>query len=110
MNALDGASVRHDDALVQELRADPALAAAYLQAAMEDSDEPAVLLIALRHISEAYGMAEVARRAGIKRESLYRALSPKGNPTLRTLTAVLQTMGLRLSVEADGDHETGVAG
>ncbi len=98
MKNLDRASVSHDAALVRELRADPAYAAAYLQAAMEDAEEPAVLLVALRHVSEAYGMADVAKAAGIKRESLYRALSPKGNPTLKTLTAVLQAVGLRLSV------------
>jgi hypothetical protein len=40
------------------------------------------------------------RKAGISRESLYRSLSPKGNPTLKTLVAVLNTMGLRLSVVA----------
>ena len=98
MKNLNNASVSHDDALVRELRTDPAFAAEYLQAAMEDTEEPAVLLIALRHVSEAYGMADVAKAAGIKRESLYRALSPKGNPTLKTLTAVLKAVGLRLAV------------
>ena len=48
MKNLDRASVSHDEALVRELRADPAYAAEYLQAAMEDTGEPAVLLIALR--------------------------------------------------------------
>ena len=98
MKNVDRASVSHDEALVRELRADPVYAAEYLQAAMEDTEEPAVLLIALRHVSEAYGIAEVAKAAGIKRESLYRALSPKGNPTLKTLTAVLKAVGLRLAV------------
>ena len=98
MRNLDRASVSHDEALVRELRADPVYAAEYLQAAMEDTEEPAVLLIALRHVSEAYGMADVAKAAGIKRESLYRALSPTGNPTLKTLTAVLKAVGLRLAV------------
>ena len=98
MKNMDRASVSHDDALVRELKADPVFAAEYLEAAMEDMDEPAVLLIALRHVSEAYGMADVAKAAGIKRESLYRALSPKGNPTLKTLTAVLKAVGLRLAV------------
>ncbi|ADK85959.1 putative addiction module antidote protein [Desulfarculus baarsii DSM 2075] len=101
---IDRASVSHDEALVRELRADPAFAAEYLQAAMEDTGEPAVLLIALRHVSEAFGMAEVAREAGIKRESLYRALSPKGNPTLKTLTAVLKAVGLRLAVAPDASE------
>ena len=103
---LNRASVSHDDALVRELRADSTFAAEYIQAAMEDTEEPAVLLIALRHVSEAYGMADVANAAGIKRESLYRALSPKGNPTLKTLTAVLKAVGLRLSVApgSSGQH------
>ena len=43
----------------------------------------------------------MAAEAGISRESLYRALSPKGNPTLKTLLAVLKTVGLRLSVEPE---------
>jgi probable addiction module antidote protein len=55
--------------------------------------------MALRAIAEAYGgLAAVAAQAGISRESLYRSLSPKGNPTLKTLLAVLKAMGLRLSV------------
>ena len=105
-SSFDRACVNHGEALVRELRTDPAFAAEYLQAAMEDTDEPAVLLIALRHVSEAFGMAEVAREAGIKRESLYRALSPTGNPTLKTLTAVLKAVGLRLAVAPDksGQH------
>ena len=53
-------------------------------------------------MAEAYGgLAAVAAEAGISRESLYRALSPKGNPTLKTLIAVLKTVGLRLSVESE---------
>lgn len=70
MKSVGRASASHDEALVRELRADPAFAEEYLQAAMEDTDEPAVLLIALRHVSEAFGMAEVTRDAGIKRENL----------------------------------------
>lgn len=105
MKSIDRASVSHDAALVRELRADPVFAAEYLQAAMEDADEPAVLLIALRHVSEAFGMADVASAAGIKRESLYRALSPKGNPTLKTLMAVLKAVGLRLAVAPEIRNE-----
>lgn len=52
----------------------------------------------LRHVAEAQGMAKIAERVGIQRESLYRALSPKGNPTLRTLVAVLDAAGLRLAI------------
>jgi probable addiction module antidote protein len=83
------ASISHDKAIVQELRDDPQFAAEYLRAAMDDTDEPQVLLIALRHIAEAKGgIAKVAKAAGIERESLYRALSPRGNPRLSTLFAV----------------------
>ena len=110
MRNLDKASVSHDETLVRELRDDPELAAAYIQAAMEDEEEPAVLLLALRHVADAYGMPMIAERAGIQRESLYRSLSPKDNPTLRTLTAVLKAVGLRLTVTTDRHsvlHSTG---
>src|SRR5580692_1234841 len=96
------ASISHGDAIVQELREDPAFAAAYLKAALEETDEPKVLLIALRQIAEARGgIAKVAKAAGIERESLYRALSPRGNPRLSTLVAVTKAVGLKLTVEAD---------
>lgn len=91
----------HNDAVVQELRDDPKLAAEYLRAAMEDADEPQVLLVALRRIAEANGgVARVAKAAGIQRESLYRALSAKGNPRWSTLLAVTRVVGLKLTVEA----------
>ena len=51
-------------------------------------------------MAEAYGgLAAIAAEAELSRESLYRALSPKGNPTLKTLLAVLKAVGMRLSVE-----------
>lgn len=54
--------------------------------------------MALRQVAEAYGgLDTVAKEAGISREALYRALSPTGNPTLKTLLAVLKVLGLRLS-------------
>lgn len=77
---------------------DPGFAAEYLTAAAEDA-EPAVYLAALRNVAEAQGMAGVAKRAGIPRESLYRALSPKGNPRWSTLAAVLRALNLRLHNE-----------
>lgn len=95
------ASISHDEAIVRELRANPEYAAEYLKAAIEESDEPQVLLIALRHLAEAKGgLAKVAKAAGIERESLYRALSPKGNPRLSTLIAVTKAIGMKLTVEA----------
>jgi len=92
-------SVSHDEAMVRRLRKDPEFAVEYLKAALED-DEPAVLLIALRHLAQAQGIAKVAKAAGIQRESLYRALSPRGNPRLSTLVAVTKAIGLKLTVEA----------
>jgi len=100
---LKKAAVSHHEAEVRELRADPGLAVAYLKAAMAFLDDPedrAAGLLALRTVAEAYGgLGAVAAEAGISRESLYRALSPRGNPTLKTLLAVLKTVGMRLSVE-----------
>jgi len=93
------ASVSHDEFMVRKLREDPEFAAGYLKAALEDSDEPRVLLMALRHLVQAHGIARVAKAAGIERESLYRALSEKGNPRLSTLMAVAKVIGLRLTVE-----------
>jgi probable addiction module antidote protein len=86
--------------MVRRLRNDPDFAAEYLKAALEDSDEPSVLLIALRHLVQAQGIAKVAKAAGIERESLYRALSRRGNPRLSTLVAVTKAIGLRLTVES----------
>ena len=104
MSKITGA-VSHHEAELAELRADRELAVEYLKAAMESLDDPddrAAGLLALRTVAEAYGgLGVVAAEAGISRESLYRALSPKGNPTLKTLLAVLKTVGLRLSVEPE---------
>jgi probable addiction module antidote protein len=94
-------TISHDAAVVDELRDDPEFAAEYLKAAMDDQDEPRVLLIALRRIAEANGgIAHVARLAGVERESLHRALSGRGNPRFSTLAAVAKAVGLRLTVEA----------
>jgi probable addiction module antidote protein len=97
------ASISNEEATIRELRENPDFAAEYLRAALEDDDEPGVLLIALRRIAEARGgIAKVAKAAGIERESLYRALSARGNPRLSTLVAVTRAVGLKLTVEADG--------
>lgn len=98
-------AVSHHEREVAELRADRELAAAYLKAAMESLDDPedrAAGLLALRTVAEAYGgLGTVAADAGLSRESLYRALSPKGNPTLKTILAVLKAVGMKLSVEPE---------
>jgi probable addiction module antidote protein len=77
---------------------DPKEAAAYLNAALEEGDKDAFLL-ALRNIAEANGgMKVVAEKAHLNRESLYRTLSHRGNPEIRTLFNLLHGVGLRLSV------------
>ena len=97
----DHASVSHDEKIRKRLKDDPKFAVEYLKAALEDTDEPGVLLIALRRITEARGgFAKIARLAGIQRESLHRALSRRGNPRLSTLVAVTKAIGLKLTVEA----------
>jgi probable addiction module antidote protein len=91
----------HDEAVVDMLKADPAFANDYLAVALDQAGQPGgqqALLLALRQIAEAQGMSAVAERAGMPRESLYRALSPRGNPTIKTLLAVLNAAGLHLSV------------
>ena len=101
------ASRPHDAAVVEMLKADPEFANEYLAAALDEAGEPggqAALLAALRHVAEAQGMAAVAERAGMPRESLYRALSPKGNPTIKTLLAVLGAAGLHLAVTREPTH------
>lgn len=78
---------------------EPQQAAAYLEAALDEGDS-GVLLLALRQVVKAHGgIAEIARRAGLTRESTYRILSENGNPELRSLTALLDAAGLRLSVK-----------
>ena len=97
-------SVSHDEAIIRRLRKDSEFAVEYMRAALEEGDEEQegaqVLLIALRQLAQAQGIAKVAKAAGIERESLYRALSARGNPRLSTLFAVTKAIGLRLTVEA----------
>jgi probable addiction module antidote protein len=88
----------HDQSVIEMIRNDPEFAVEYLRVAFEELDEEGgevAFLAALRHIVEARGgMAEIAEKAGLSRESLYRALSPKGNPTLRTMRQVVHATGL----------------
>jgi probable addiction module antidote protein len=97
MKNREKACVSHHDAVVRELKEDPELAYEYLKATLEEEDE-AAMRIGLLRVAQAYGVQEVAEKAGLRRENLYRALSPKGNPTVKTLSAILRALGLRLSV------------
>ncbi len=76
-------------------------AAEYLNAALEDGDRDG-LLQALRNIAEAKGgMALVAEKAHVKRESLYRMLSTRGNPGLSNLLSILHGMGLKMTIQPE---------
>lgn len=89
---------RYEEGLNEALK-DPKEAAAYLNAHLEDAEESEELfLMALRDVAKAHGIGDLAEKASLGRESLYKALSDKGNPKLTTLIALLKSMGLGLSV------------
>ncbi|NUQ37768.1 MAG: putative addiction module antidote protein [Caldilineales bacterium] len=73
--------------------------AAYLDAALEDGD-PTLVVAALGDIARAKGMAQIAREAGLGRESLYKALSATGNPEFATILKVVRALGLQFHVQA----------
>jgi len=75
--------------------------AAYLEAALEEGD-PALVAAALGDIAKAKGMSQIARDAGLGRESLYKALSPSGNPEFATIMKVVTALGLRLHASPTG--------
>ena len=96
-------SIPYQDYLIEAL-ADPIEAAGYLNAALEDGDKE-LFLLALRNVAEARlgGMSQLAAASGLNRESLYRMLSGKGNPELKSLDKLLHALGLKIAVEVDED-------
>jgi probable addiction module antidote protein len=75
--------------------------AAYLDAWLEEApDDAAGIARALGDIARAKGMSQVAKDAGLSRESLYRALSAEGNPSFATVLKVAKALGLRLHAQA----------
>ena len=92
----------HDDAMVELFRDDPAAAAATLNAILADGDQ-GELLVTLRQMAKAVGgVPAVPKASELNATQLYRTLSKRGNPELRSLTALLRTMGFRLAVEPLG--------
>ena len=95
------ATRKYEDYLFESLKEHDE-AVAYLNAALEESldgseESKQVLLMALRDVAEAQGgIATVARKAHVGRESLYKTLSENGNPRWQTITALSQAMGLQL--------------
>ena len=89
----------NDEAMAELYRDDPALALEVINGILEDGDQ-AELLIVLRQMARAFGGVQlVAEQAHLNPTQLYRTLSPKGNPALSSLSAILKAMGLRLAVQ-----------
>lgn len=89
----------HAEATVESFRRDPKFAAAYLSAILKDGDQQE-LLSALRCVSEAFGgVSRVAGKACLNGTTLYRTLSPRGNPELKSFVEILKAMEMRLSIE-----------
>jgi probable addiction module antidote protein len=80
----------------EHLRTDEEISA-YLDAALEDGDS-ALIAAALGDVARAQGMAKIARKSGLGRESLYKALSAEGNPEFATVMKVIRSLGLKLQV------------
>lgn len=87
---------------IEQLR-DPDDARAYLQLALEEYEQDhdaEAFLLSLRSVAKAQGgIGELAKRTSLSRQSLYKALSSKGNPKLETLGTILHALGFRLSIE-----------
>ena len=81
--------------------------AAYLEAALQEGD-PQLVAAALGDIARAKGMSQVARDAGLGRESLYKSLSSSGNPELATVLKVISALGLELHVTATDNAKMAV--
>ena len=89
----------NDEAMAELYRNDPALALELINSILEDGEQ-AELLIVLRQMAQAFGGVQaVAEQAHLNPTQLYRTLSPKGNPALSSLSAILKAMGLRLAVQ-----------
>jgi len=85
---------------LKESLIDPAEAAEYINAALEDGSQE-IFMMALKDVADARGISQLARQSNLNRENLYRILSLKGNPKLTSLTSVLHSMGLKIAVEVE---------
>jgi probable addiction module antidote protein len=89
--------ILHETATIESFKRDPDFAAEYLNSVLEDGTQEEFVL-ALRRIADAFGMKDVADIAKLNSKTLYRTLSPAGNPELRSFQAILGAMGMRLAV------------
>ena len=88
----------HEAATVESFRKDPQFAADYLTAVRTGGDQQEVM-VALPRLSKAFGgVTKIAKAAELNATTLYRTLSPNGNPELKSLTSLLRAMGMRLAV------------
>ena len=89
----------HDEAMAELFKENPDYAQEFLNSILEDGEQ-GELLIVLRQMTKAFGgVQDVAKKANLNPTQLYRTLSEEGNPELRSLSAILKAMGLRLAVE-----------
>jgi probable addiction module antidote protein len=72
---------------------------AYMKEALK-TDNPAFIVLAIGTVACARGMSQIAKKAGLSRESLYKALSAEGNPEFGTIIRVMHALGLKFSVTA----------
>ena len=94
-------------AVAEHLRT-PDEMAAYLEACLEEADGDATFIAkALGDIARAKGMTQVARDAGLSRESLYKALSGERSPDFATILKVVQALGLKLHAAAHDSESAG---
>jgi len=88
---------------LDERQTDPEHVAAYLNAAGNETQD--VFLLALRDVAEAHKISKVALAAGVNRETLYRTLSARGNPTFTTLESILAAVGVELHYRPRGKRK-----
>ena len=93
------AAIGYHDDLLKRLK-DETYAVGYLNACLKEGDEGAFLL-AVRDVAQAHGgLAQIAKKAGLNREHLFRMLSKTGNPRLHSLRQLVEALGYRLVLEA----------
>jgi|GEM_PF-1282063 len=96
--------VSHEDAQLQEYREHPDRALDYLNACIQvafDENDPELVLTSLALVAKAYGIARVAKASDLKRESLHRMLSRRGNPEWRSIFKVFRALHVHPTLESD---------
>lgn len=92
----------HDEYLEKALK-DPKEAALYLNAAAAEED-PALMVAALAQVVKAHGVSKTAREVSLSRAGVYKTMSRRGNPELRTFMGILKVSGLRMSFSPAQHH------